>query len=117
MRRSEAVISSSRRRKFEGEEAGLSRVVDAIPLLAPCAESTPDQLAEWLMPALQMKIFGCLAQTELGHGSNVRGLLTTATYDPGKATHALTIIANHGGSGNGCGGARSGRAVSSVPCR
>ncbi len=47
------------------------------------AEGTPDQLAEWLFPALEMKIFGCLAQTELGHGSNVRGLLTTATYDAG----------------------------------
>jgi acyl-CoA oxidase len=33
------------------------------------------------MPALTMQIVGCLAQTELGHGSNVRGLMTTAEYD------------------------------------
>jgi acyl-CoA oxidase len=39
-------------------------------------------VAEWLIPAFQMKITGCLAQTELGHGSNVRGLQTTAVYDP-----------------------------------
>ena len=28
-----------------------------------------------------MKIMGCYAQTELGHGSNVQGLETTATFD------------------------------------
>jgi acyl-CoA oxidase len=29
-----------------------------------------------------LKILGCYAQTELGHGSNVAGLETTATLDP-----------------------------------
>lgn len=33
---------------------------------------------------LSYEIIGCYAQTELGHGSNVRGLETTATWDPAK---------------------------------
>ncbi len=35
---------------------------------------TPEQVVEWLPMAYSMKITGCLGQTELGHGSNVRGL-------------------------------------------
>lgn len=36
-----------------------------------------------------LNIIGCYAQTELGHGSNVAGLETTATYDP--ASEQFTI--------------------------
>jgi acyl-CoA oxidase len=36
-----------------------------------------------------MKITGAYAQTELGHGSNVRGLRTTAHYD--KATKEFVL--------------------------
>lgn len=32
--------------------------------------------------ALNCEITGCYAQTEVGHGSDIRGLETTATYDP-----------------------------------
>ena len=31
---------------------------------------------------LTVQLVGAYAQTELGHGSNVRGLRTTATFDP-----------------------------------
>ncbi|XP_063357758.1 probable peroxisomal acyl-coenzyme A oxidase 1 [Cydia amplana] len=45
-------------------------------------QGTPDQQAEWLPSALDMQIVGTYAQTELGHGTFIRGLETTATYDP-----------------------------------
>ena len=45
------------------------------------AQGTEDQHAMWLKPAKEYRILGAYAQTELGHGSNVRGLETTATYD------------------------------------
>lgn len=40
-----------------------------------------DMRKRWGFTGLQCKIIGSYAQTELGHGSNVRGLQTTATYD------------------------------------
>ncbi|KAK4747429.1 hypothetical protein SAY87_014015 [Trapa incisa] len=40
------------------------------------------QQQKWLPLAYKMQIIGCYAQTELGHGSNVQGLETTATFDP-----------------------------------
>eukprot|EP01012_Entosiphon_sulcatum_P053751 TRINITY_DN7403_c0_g1_i1.p2 TRINITY_DN7403_c0_g1~~TRINITY_DN7403_c0_g1_i1.p2 ORF type:complete len:641 (+),score=126.22 TRINITY_DN7403_c0_g1_i1:2482-4404(+) len=44
-------------------------------------QANEQQQQWWLMRTFQMKIIGCYAQTELGHGSNVRGLQTTATFD------------------------------------
>jgi acyl-CoA oxidase len=43
---------------------------------------TDEQQAKWMEMAKQWRMVGCYAQTELGHGSNVRGLETTATYIP-----------------------------------
>ncbi|XXG75820.1 hypothetical protein AAC387_Pa08g0310 [Persea americana] len=43
---------------------------------------TEEQQEKWLTLASKMHIIGCYAQTELGHGSNVQGLETTATFDP-----------------------------------
>ena len=58
-----------------------------IPTLLSQADA--DQQAEWLPQALGLRIVGTYAQTELGHGTYVRGLETTATYDPATETFVL----------------------------
>jgi len=40
-----------------------------------------EQVKEYLPQALALKIIGCYAQTEIGHGSNIADLETTATLD------------------------------------
>ncbi|KAE8209599.1 hypothetical protein CF327_g6434 [Tilletia walkeri] len=42
--------------------------------------ATDEQRKLYLEPALNNRIIGCYAQTELAHGSNVQGLETTATW-------------------------------------
>ena len=46
------------------------------------SQASPEQQAEWLPKAMGLKLVGTYAQTELGHGTFVRGLETTATFDP-----------------------------------
>ncbi|KAG2782113.1 Peroxisomal acyl-coenzyme A oxidase 1 [Phytophthora cactorum] len=48
-----------------------------------------EQQAKWLPLARDFKIIGAYAQTELGHGSNVQGLETTAVFD--KETQTFVI--------------------------
>ena len=44
-------------------------------------QGSDEQIMWWLPRALTFKIIGAYAQTELAHGSNVRGLRTVAEYD------------------------------------
>ncbi|KAL3665484.1 hypothetical protein V7S43_009519 [Phytophthora oleae] len=60
-------------------------------MFVPTLENQGDdeQRAKWLPLAKNYKILGAYAQTELGHGSNVQGIETVATYD--KATQEFII--------------------------
>jgi flavocytochrome c len=44
-------------------------------------QSNQEQLKFWIPKIMNFQITGSYAQTELGHGSNVRGLMTIAEYD------------------------------------
>lgn len=44
------------------------------------ANGTQEQIDYWVKKAEKYEIIGCYAQTELGHGSNVAALETTATF-------------------------------------
>ncbi|PVU89889.1 hypothetical protein BB559_004884 [Furculomyces boomerangus] len=55
----------------------LSRGMFIPTLMQQC---TDEQKKAFLEPALKYQIIGCYAQTEMGHGSNIRGLETTATF-------------------------------------
>jgi len=46
--------------------------------------ASKEQKAVWLDGAQEARYFGAYAQTELGHGSNLRGLETVATFDVDK---------------------------------
>lgn len=53
------------------------------------SQGDPEQQAKWLPACLSLQIIGTYAQTELGHGTFVRGLETTATYDAEKEEFIL----------------------------
>ncbi|KAI9155698.1 Peroxisomal acyl-coenzyme A oxidase 1 [Paramyrothecium foliicola] len=52
-------------------------------------QGTPEQHKLFLKKAENYEYIGCYAQTELGHGSNVRGLETTATWNPEDKTFTI----------------------------
>ena len=47
------------------------------------------QQLKWVGRAWKTEIIGTYAQTEMGHGTFIRGLETTATYDPETETFVL----------------------------
>lgn len=51
-------------------------------LPALMGHGTAEQQVKWMGRAWSYEILGTYAQTELGHGTYIRGLETTATYDP-----------------------------------
>ncbi|HLV03336.1 acyl-CoA dehydrogenase [uncultured Georgenia sp.] len=42
----------------------------------------PEQHRRWLPAAMSLEVPGCFAMTEVGHGSDVASIATTAVYDP-----------------------------------
>ncbi|KAF1771591.1 hypothetical protein GCK72_003418 [Caenorhabditis remanei] len=63
---------------IEGNPMALHGVM-FIPALS--AQASDEQQAKWLPRALRREIIGTYAQTEMGHGTNLQNLETTATYD------------------------------------
>jgi acyl-CoA oxidase len=59
----------------------LKRTISSHTQITIAGQGTPEQQEKFGKAAEAYKIIGCYAQTELGHGSNVRGLETTATWN------------------------------------
>jgi acyl-CoA oxidase len=66
----------------------LAAIADDLPLSLHWVMFVPnilslcddEQIQRWIPLCIDWKMIGCYAQTELGHGSNVRALETTATF-------------------------------------
>ncbi|XP_046899972.1 peroxisomal acyl-coenzyme A oxidase 1 isoform X2 [Hypomesus transpacificus] len=61
------------------EALGLHFVMFLPTLYSQC---DPQQFQKWVPLAESFEVLGTYAQTEMGHGTHLRGLETTATYDP-----------------------------------
>ena len=78
--------------------------------LSVMLQANEAQKSEWMPKIDSLEVIGCYAQTELGHGSNVRGIETEAVYDhstkefiintPNKSSYkwwigSLGVVSNH----------------------
>ncbi|KAF2651356.1 acyl-coenzyme A oxidase 1 [Lophiostoma macrostomum CBS 122681] len=70
-------------------EPGPYGLHDSMFLITLREQGTPEQHEVFLKKAKNYEYIGCYAQTELGHGSNVRGLETTATWNSKDKTFTI----------------------------
>ncbi|KAF2432564.1 acyl-CoA oxidase [Tothia fuscella] len=70
-------------RTYNYQLANAGAFNQSLVIFLPCLQylASPEQAAEWIPKVRSGAITGTYAQTELGHGTFVRGLETTATYD------------------------------------
>ena len=82
-------------REFIDEPGGLDLHLGMfIPTIQ--GQGTDEQKKYWLPKCVNLEIVGTYAQTELGHGTFIRGLETTCTYDVRKKefiVHSPTLTA------------------------
>uniref|UniRef100_A0A452U4Y9 Acyl-coenzyme A oxidase n=2 Tax=Ursus maritimus TaxID=29073 RepID=A0A452U4Y9_URSMA len=53
---------------------------------------SPGHVTKWLQPLQEQKYTGMFAMTERGHGSNVRGIQTEATFDLSAQENSVPVI-------------------------
>eukprot|EP00388_Colpodella_angusta_P000604 GDKJ01002127.1.p1 GENE.GDKJ01002127.1~~GDKJ01002127.1.p1 ORF type:complete len:712 (-),score=188.43 GDKJ01002127.1:1388-3499(-) len=90
--RAEEIVRLARTYQLSSEDLELVEVMVGedfflhlhLTMFLPTLESMCDeeQYKRWVPAAKDFRLFGTYAQTELGHGSNVPGLETTARFDP-----------------------------------
>ncbi|KAF9578212.1 hypothetical protein BGW38_006109, partial [Lunasporangiospora selenospora] len=92
MKKEHALVKLSQEQKWTQEEFMQADILIDCPsvfglhrgMFMPTlvSQGTDEQHEKFLKPALRYEVIGCYAQTEIGHGSNVQGIETTATYIP-----------------------------------